>query len=121
MPDRHGFDHLTDGGGQPILRCITCGETGYSWKWPEARRDQHAKAHANGGGAADIAERELTEALAERERAARRQAHAARRVIPRPRECANPYCSIVFQPRRITALYCSTRCRVAAHRTKGAV
>jgi hypothetical protein len=120
VPDRYGFDHLPDRFGQAELRCISCGEKGPPWKWPEARRVQHAVAHANGGPASE-AERNLAETLAERERAARRQAHADRRVVPRPRECANPYCPVVFQPRRSGARFCSTRCRVAAHRARKGV
>jgi hypothetical protein len=116
VPDRWGFDHLPDN-GHSVLRCITCGEAGPPWKWPQLRREQHFRAHANGGAVAD-AERRLADALAERERAARRQAHAERRRILAPRECGNPYCSVIFQPVRRTARYCSPRCRVAAHRAK---
>jgi hypothetical protein len=117
VPDRHGFDHLPDRYGQAELRCISCGAKGPPWKWPEARRAQHARAHANGGTASE-AERRLAETLAERERAARRQTHSERRVVPRPRACANPYCSTVFQPHRVTARFCSSRCRVATHRDR---
>jgi hypothetical protein len=120
VPDRYGFDHLPNRQGQAELRCINCGEKGPPWKWPDARRAQHAVAHANGGAARE-AERKLTETLAERERAALRQAHAGRRFVPRPRECANPYCEVVFQPVRSTARYCSSRCRVAVHRQGGVV
>ena len=35
---------------------------------------------------------------------------------PHPRPCG--HCAQEFRPKRFDALYCSTRCRVAAHRAK---
>ena len=38
-------------------------------------------------------------------------------IVPAKYACAR--CGAEFRPRRTTARYCSTRCRVAAHREKG--
>jgi hypothetical protein len=112
VPDRYGFDQL-DTGTRPEVRCNVCRAGGPPWEWPAERREQHHLAHL---GMAPEAE---AEAAIERVKDELRSTSSRRRdrhVIHPPRRCAYPFCPVVFQPRRTTALYCSTRCRVAAHR-----
>jgi hypothetical protein len=115
LPDQFGFEHL-GGNGRPRLRCIVCGATGDPWEWPAARREQHHRAH-QGDAEGQTAEAELEQARTELRKAS--TGRRDRRIVHPPRVCANPFCAKVFHPRRLTARYCSRRCRVAAHRGKG--
>lgn len=115
MSENQGFEHVVVG-GRAKLRCTVCGTEGEPWEWSLARRHQHALMHT-GHPEATRAERAIEHAVEDRRRAEAESARARRRVMHPPRRCANPFCSVVFQPRRSTARYCSTKCRVAAHRS----
>jgi hypothetical protein len=55
----------------------------------------------------------------ERNRANARSWRQRKGLIKRPDEQQCPHCLETFTPKRSTAQFCSTRCRVAAHRGKG--
>jgi hypothetical protein len=114
VPDRFGFDHF-DTATRPELRCIVCGEHGPPFQWPVERREQHHRAHRGDvdDQAAEAAIKSVTAELS-----ASPSTRRDRRVVHPPRVCANPYCAAVFQPRRLTARFCSDRCRVAVHRMR---
>jgi hypothetical protein len=115
MPDRLGFEHF-DGGTRPELRCIECGAKGPPSAWPIERREQHHRSHL------EIADAVAAEKRLVAERARLQKAVVDRRdrhVVP-PRPCANPFCSVVFQPKRSTGRYCSGACKVAAWRARHA-
>jgi hypothetical protein len=114
MPDRHGFEHF-DGGTRPEVRCSVCGASGPPWVWPVERREQHHRSHLA------ITDDAAAESQLIDERARLQKAAAGRRdrhVVHPPRVCANPFCSVVFQPERSTGRYCSGACRQAMHRAR---
>jgi hypothetical protein len=114
VPDHFGFDHF-DTGTRPELRCIVCRAGGPPWQWRVERREQHHRAHQG-----DVDD-QAAEAAIERVTAELRTSPSTRRdrrVIHPTRICENSFCATVFQPRKSTARYCSTACRVAVHRMR---
>lgn len=118
MPAEHGFEHVADN-GRAYLRCTVpgCDAIGEPWEWPLHRRYQHAQAHLGVADAA-AAEQKFARDRADLLAASAKSPRRDRRVVLPPRQCANPYCSLVFQPRRSTARYCCGACRVAVHRQR---
>jgi hypothetical protein len=79
-------------------------------EWEEFDRDcaDRAKEYAKERA------KERTKELRELRRLSQQKRRAARRLPRKPRRCDE--CGRAFLPRRSTAQYCSTRCRVTAHR-----
>lgn len=93
-------EHNAEWEARRTITCLGCGE-----RFFRRNPGQHSTGYCS-----EACRRAV---LAQRQRTRR----ATERVPPPPRPC--DHCGVAFEPARSDARFCSSRCRVAAHRRNG--